>query len=109
MLPFYTTSGFLVLSGGIKWEHWLEMGWKNTMWGNDLSQLTRRFRKIVLIILHKLTMTKFVYRSWGKLQSNVWYLKKHYQREITVFISLEDGDKCEKYEKQAHLKGTPDS
>ena len=32
MLPFYTprkhqkTKGFLVFSGGIKWEHWPEMG-----------------------------------------------------------------------------------
>ena len=32
MLPFYTPFGFLVFSGGIKWEHWPE---------NGLTDLTR--------------------------------------------------------------------
>ena len=48
MFQFYTplkTSenlGFLMFSGGIKWKHWLEMGW-----GPCEPSLMKRFAKVV--------------------------------------------------------------
>ena len=47
MFPFYTpwkqqkTKGFLLFSGGIKWEHWLGTGWNNSSGASGIAVLPR--------------------------------------------------------------------
>ena len=61
MLPFYTpwkhqkTKLFLVFSGGIKWEHWQNMGWNCSL---KKLRLIMKKEKTTLFVQNVLSGTK---------------------------------------------------